>query len=58
MPEYKVKWEIDIDADTAEQAARRALAWLRSLDSQCHIFKVKRQGLYHYVVIDLDERGL
>ena len=57
MPEYKVKWEIDIDADNHEKAARLALTWIKSPTSQCHVFNVKREDQRNYVEIDLDERG-
>jgi hypothetical protein len=39
---YLVTWEIDIDADTPEEAARKALAIQRNPDSIATIFDVVR----------------
>ena len=40
MPEYHVIWTIDIDADSAEDAARQALAIQRDAQSIGNIFDV------------------
>lgn len=40
MSEFYVKWEIDIDADTAEEAARKALEIQRNAESECTVFSV------------------
>ena len=42
MKEYRVKWEIEVFADSPEDAARWALATLRDLDSTATVFDVKR----------------
>jgi hypothetical protein len=48
---YVVRWEIDIEADTAEDAARKALAIQRDPESIATIFEVSRPGLV--VSVDL-----
>jgi hypothetical protein len=40
MPEYRVRWEIDVDADTPEEAAREALAIQRRQPSEASVFTV------------------
>ncbi len=40
MNEYKVIWEIDIDAESAEEAARKALAIMRDPESRATVFEV------------------
>lgn len=60
MPEYRVKWEIDLDAHTPEDAARLALASIRREDSTAHVFEVvwKRRidghTQFEAQIIDLD----
>ncbi len=39
--EFRVRWEIDLDADSPEDAARQALAIQRDLNSLATIFEVK-----------------
>lgn len=41
MPEYLVTWKIDIDADTPEEAAMRALIVQRDPESVAAYFIVK-----------------
>jgi hypothetical protein len=45
MNTYKVTWAIDIDADTTEEAARKALAIQRDPESIATVFRVERPGL-------------
>ena len=40
MTEFRVMWEIDIDADTPEEAARKALAIQRDPTSSAVVFNV------------------
>lgn len=40
MPSMRVTWEIDIDAETPEDAARQALAKMRDRDSLATVFDV------------------
>ena len=44
MPNYKVEWEIDIEAGSPEQAAKCALAIQRDTESTATVFKVWMQG--------------
>ena len=37
---YRVRWEIDIDADTPLQAAKRAQVYQRSRDSLATVYQV------------------
>ena len=54
MPSYLVEWTIDIEADTAEEAARAALAIHRDPDSIATVFQVRR-GDSPAVTFDLGE---
>lgn len=58
MTEYRVTWEIDVDADSPEEAARKALAAQRRplREDGAHVFTVKTANT-HPVDIDLDEIG-
>jgi hypothetical protein len=40
MPEYRVKWEIDVDADDPVTAARRSLQIQRDVGSTATVFDV------------------
>lgn len=40
MPEFRVRWEIDIEADTPEEAAMRALFIQRDRESTATHFTV------------------
>jgi hypothetical protein len=40
MNEYRVMWEIDMDAESAEEAARKALAIMRDPESIATVFEV------------------
>ncbi len=55
MPEYRVTWEIDINAPSALQAAKQALQIHRSEDSIATYFEVQHKGNGRKWSIDLDE---
>ena len=40
MPEYLVRWEIEIDAETPREAAAEALKIMRDAESTATVFKV------------------
>ena len=40
MTDYKVRWEIDIDAETPEEAAMQAFAIQRDQESLATVFEV------------------
>ncbi len=40
MPEYRVRWEIDVQADSHQEAARKALEVQRNEDSIATVFEV------------------
>ena len=40
MPEYRIQWEIEIDADSPEEAAREALKIHSDPESIATVFKV------------------
>ncbi len=42
MAHYRVKWEIDIEADTAQEAAQQALDIQRDAESTATVFHVDR----------------
>jgi hypothetical protein len=47
MPTYYVKWEIDIDAENHEEAAREALAIQRDPGSIATVFDVRLAARRH-----------
>lgn len=53
MKNYFVTWEIDIEAENAEAAARKALAIQRNPDSIATVFKVHEADAQETVTIDL-----
>jgi hypothetical protein len=53
MKQYLVKWEIDIYAETAEEAARQALKIQRDPDSIATVFTCKEQGVEQTVDLQL-----
>lgn len=58
MHTYTVTWTIEVEADYAEEAARKALAIQRDTDSIATVFEVSRPGL-RTVMVDLTpEEGL
>ena len=54
MPEYRVHWEIDIEAESPIDAAEQALTIHRSPESIATVFDVTDEG-GHTERIDLDE---
>jgi hypothetical protein len=54
IKEYCVTWGIELDAESPEDAAQKALAMLRDPNSQATIFQVERED-YPAVNIDLLE---
>ena len=50
MPKYRVHWEIDIEADSPEAAAREALAVHRDPDSIANVFEVAELVALHGAV--------
>lgn len=62
MPEFRVAWEIDIDADSPEEAARKALEIQRDPNSIATVFAVfspkqGRIGREHLGDFDLSDLG-
>lgn len=57
--EYRVKWEIDIDADSPVEAAREARAIQLGSSSMASVFKVRCVGGHpaYYYRVDLDQEG-
>jgi hypothetical protein len=57
MTEYLVNWSIDIEADSPEQAAQKALAIQRNNDpaNLATVFKVSPVGSDETIEIDLSE---
>ena len=53
---HRVKWEIDVDAGSAKEAARKALAIQRDKQSTATVFDVARQG-GKTVRVDLGKPG-
>ena len=54
MPLFLVTWRIDIESDTAAEAARDALAIQRRPDSTAVVFEVTDQRTGVATTIDLD----
>lgn len=55
MAEYRVRWEIDIEAGSNEQAARVALAIQRDPESTATVFQVSPcESLWQVFEIDLE----
>jgi hypothetical protein len=54
MPEFRVRWEIDIEADTPEEAAIRALFIQRDRDSAATHFTVSPE-VGESIPVDLGE---
>lgn len=44
MPEYRVVWEIDIEADTPKEAAKKALKIQRDPESTATVFDTFERG--------------
>jgi hypothetical protein len=54
MPEYHVIWEIDLDADSPQEAAKKARAIHRDPDSLATVFDVTDEA-GHTERVDLEE---
>lgn len=56
LKHYFVTWEIDIfNADSPQEAARRAQAIQRDPTSRATIFRVQEHDSADFVLIDLDD---
>ncbi|SPL65385.1 hypothetical protein [Ochrobactrum soli] len=56
MPSYLVTWEIDIDAETAHDAARQAHEIVRRPDTSANVYKViEHDSSSETVTVDLEE---
>lgn len=53
MPEYRVCWEIDVEADSPREAAEKARDYQRH-GKACHVYDVYLQGTENGEVVDLD----
>lgn len=53
--EYLVEWKIDIEAETPEEAARKALAIHRNRESIATVFHVFAKGQDEPTIVDLTE---
>jgi len=51
---FHVSWEIEIDADSAEDAAKQALALIVSQATMAHVFDVTDEG-GDVTRVDLDD---
>ena len=54
MTQYLVKWEIDIEADNPEEAARKALEIQRDRNSRALVFDVIHEANDYKWMIDLE----
>jgi hypothetical protein len=54
MTQYRVMWEIDIEADTPEEAAREAQITHRDAFSEANCFDVEDQATGLTVFVNLD----
>jgi hypothetical protein len=57
MPQYTVTWEIEIHAETPEEAAREALAIQRDVNSTATVFHLCDEGgeACHIDLMEIDE---
>lgn len=55
MPEYRVTWEMDIDADSPREAAEKALAVQRNPESIATIFTVTPRVKTTFVDLNDDD---
>ena len=56
MPEFVVRWEINIDAKTPEEAAREALTIMLDPESTATVFDVYRPSLGQITMVDLAKK--
>jgi len=54
MPDYRVRWEIDIDAESYQEAAEAALAIQRDPASIATVFDVRAHGEARPMRVDLE----
>ena len=54
MTEYRVIWQIDVNAHSPEEAALKALMIQRDRDSTAVVFEVRDQYM-HRTTVDLDD---
>lgn len=57
MPQYLITWEIELDADSPEEAAEEALRIHRDPDSEATVFDVMQQSTGETVCIDVALEG-
>lgn len=50
MSEYKVIWEIEIEAESAEEAARKAFEIQRDPDSIATVFNIKAPNGEEFII--------
>ena len=50
MPEYRVKWEIDVDAKTPQKTAAEALKIMRDPYSIATVFDVIDYDIFHRIL--------
>lgn len=55
MSTFLIKWEIDIEANTSEEAARQALDIQRDINSTALVFEVERLATNEIELIDLQD---
>jgi len=53
MPEFKITWDIELNADSPEEAAEEALEIMRDIHNEALAFEVVEQGTDEYHYIDL-----
>ena len=61
MKEFLVTWQIDIEAETPEDAAREAFRVHRDSDSMATVFEVQertKDGHGEAIRVDIEEVGL
>lgn len=61
MKSYLVTWEIEVESETPEDAAREAFRVHRDPDSMATVFEVQQQtedGLGGKIRVDIEEVGL
>mgnify|MGYP001579035048 CR=1 FL=1 len=55
MPEYRVTWIIELDAESHEKAAKEALEIQRDPGSTATVFVVKNLNTKEILTIDLED---
>jgi hypothetical protein len=54
---FNVRWSIDIEADTPQEAAIQALAIQRDPESSAVVFEVHPEDRENWISIDLDQNA-